>query len=198
MDGASIYRTGYHCPVQYDKFGAGSANDFLELFEPGSLDPYVHEGEVYTGGLSEFNTFSLFVNVDHFEEAGVTVPSTEEPITWEEFADLAEQMAQQDDSGNITRNGFAWPVTSGIWNILILEPLVNQLGGGIVDENGMPTLNSEEVIKTFQYVHDLRFERNAFDPALYTGLTSGFGNGEHSMMIADPGPLHPSRRTFQI
>ncbi len=188
---------GIIAPVAYDKFGVNSAREFLELFEPGSLDPYVHEGEVYTGGLSEFNTFSVFINVDHFEEAGLPLPPEDEPITWAEFLDLAEQLAQHDENGNVTRNGFAWPITTPIWNVLILEPLVYQQGGSIVDEEtGLPDLTSPEVVKTFEFVHELRFERNAFDPALYTGLTSGFGNGEHSMIIAGPWAIAPIAQSF--
>ena len=176
---------GIIAPVAYDKWGVNSANEFLDLYETGSLAPYVHEGEVYTGGLSEYNTFSLFINIDHFEEAGLPIPADDEPITWEEFADLAEALAQQDDSGNVTRNSFQWPFTSGIWNILILEPLVHQQGGSIVDpETGQPQLTSPEVVRAFEYINELRFERNAFDPALYSGLTANFANGEYSMMIA--------------
>ena len=171
-------------PVAYDKFGVNSASEFLDIYAEGSLAPYVHEGEVYTGGLSEYNTFSLFINVDNFEAAGLSVPSMDEPMTWEEFADLAEALAEQDANGNITKNAIQWPFTSGIWNILILEPMVNQLGGGIVDETGAPQLTSPEVVRTFEYISDLRFNRKAFDPALATDLLADFANGDYSMMIA--------------
>jgi len=174
-------------PVQYSVFGVDSTAGFAELFEPGSLEPFTHEGDVYTGGLSEYNTFSLLINMDHFEEAGIPLPAQDEPITWEEFAEIAEQLAQQDADGNITRNALVWPFTNGIWTVLILEPLVHQLGGQLVDpETGQPDFISEEMVKTMQYIQDLRFERNAVDPALYTGVLDDFANETTSTIIAGP------------
>lgn len=174
-------------PVNYSAYGVNSASEYAELFAPNSLAPFTHEGEVYTGGLSEYNTFSLLINIDHFEEAGLPLPSTEEPITWEEFATIAESLAQQDANGNVTRNALVWPFTSGIWTVLILEPLVHQLGGQLIDpETGRPDFVSEEMVKTMQYVQDLRFTHNALDPAIYTGLLDDFGNGTTSTIIAGP------------
>jgi multiple sugar transport system substrate-binding protein len=174
-------------PVNYSVYGVNSAGEYEELFAPNSLTPFTHEGEIYTGGLSEYNTFSLLINIDHFEEAGLPLPSTEEPITWEEFATIAEALAQQDAGGNVTRNALVWPFTTGIWTVLILEPLVHQLGGQLVDpETGRPDFLSEEMVKTMQYVQDLRFTHNALDPAIYTGLLDDFGNGATSTIIAGP------------
>lgn len=174
-------------PVNYSVYGVNSASEYEELFAPNSLAPFTYEGEVYTGGLSEYNTFSLLINIDHFEEAGLPLPSTEEPMTWEEFATIAETLAQHDANGNVTRNALVWPFTSGIWTVLILEPLVHQLGGQLIDpDTGKPNFVSEEMVKTMQYVQDLRFEHNALDPAIYTGLLDDFGNGASSTIIAGP------------
>jgi multiple sugar transport system substrate-binding protein len=50
----------------------------------------------------------------------------------------------------------------------------------------MPQFDSEEMVKTMQYIQDLRFERQAFDPAFYTDLLDDFANGRASMIIAGP------------
>jgi multiple sugar transport system substrate-binding protein len=178
---------GIIAPVDYSVFGVNSAQEYLELFEPGSLDPFMHEGEVYTAGLSEYNTFSLLYNIDVFNEAGVPLPSETEPMTWEEFATFAEQLAQQDENGNITRNAIEWPFATPIWTVLILEPFVHQLGGQLINpDTGLPQFDSEEMIKTMQYVQDLRYVHNAMDPALMTDTFEDFANGITATAIGGP------------
>ena len=178
---------GIIAPVDPTAYGVDTQVDFLELFEEGSLDPFTVEGTVYSGGVSEYNTFSLLYNVDHFEEAGLDLPSDTEPMTWQELATIAETLAQQDDGGNITRNGIVWPQNVPIWTVLILEPILHQQGGSLLDsDTGLPQFDSPEMINTMQFAQDLRFEQNAFDPALMTGLLDDFAGETTSMIIAGP------------
>ena len=177
-------------PVNYEVYGASSAEEYLEQFNPGSLDPFIVDGEVYTGGTSEYNTFSLLYNVDHFEEAGLPLPDPDEPMTWEQYAEYAEQLAQRDDSGNLTRAAFTMPYGVPIWNVLILEPMLHQLGGQLINpETGKPDFTSPEMVKVMQYWQDLRLEQNAIDPALELNLIDDFANGNASTIIAGPWAL---------
>ena len=100
---------------------------------------------------------------------------------------MLRQLAQQDDSGNITRNAIQWVQASPIWTVLILEPMLHQQGGQLINpETGLPQFDSPEMINTMQYVQDLRFKHNAYDPALFTDLLADFADGNTSMTIAGP------------
>jgi len=179
-------------PVDYTQYGANSMEEFIAMFEPGSLDPFIIDDEVYTGGTSEYNTFSLLYNVDHFEEAGIPLPSEDEPLTWEQYAEYAAQLAQTGDNGNLTRVAFQMPFGSPIWTVLIQEPMLHQLGGQLIDpETGKPDFTSPEMVQVMQYWQDLRFEQNAIDPALELDLLTDFANGNVSTIIAGPWALPP-------
>jgi multiple sugar transport system substrate-binding protein len=177
-------------PVDYTQFGVNSQTEFLNLFEPGSLDPFIVEGKVYTGGLSEFNTFSLLYNAKHFEDAGLPLPPKDQPLTWEELATFAEKLSQFDANGNRTRAGIALVYNVPIWTVLIYEPMVHQLGGQLIDsETGQPDFASEQMVKAMQYVQDLRFKYKAIDPAFSTDLLGDFANDRSSVIIAGPWAL---------
>jgi multiple sugar transport system substrate-binding protein len=179
-------------PVDYTQYGVNSMEEFIDLFEPGSLDPFIVDGEVYTGGTSEYNTFSLLYNVDYFEEAGLPLPSADEPMTWEQFAEYAQQLAQTDENGNLTRVAFQMPFGVPIWTVLIQEPMLRQLGGDLIDpETGKPNFATPEMAQVMQYWQDLRFKYNAIDPALELDLLTDFANGNVAMIIAGPWALPP-------
>lgn len=181
---------GIVAPVDFTQYGVDSQEEFLELFEPGSLDPFIVDGKVYTGGISEYNTFSLFYNPDHFDEAGLSLPSKDEPITWEQLAAYSEKLTQFDADGNRTRSAIEWVYDVPIWTVLLFEPMLYQLGGQLIDpETGKPNFTSEEMVKVMQYVQDLRFKHKANDPAFQVDLLEDFANGRTSMMVAGPWAL---------
>jgi multiple sugar transport system substrate-binding protein len=168
-----------------EAYGVASLEDYIALFAPGSLDAFTVDGSIYTAGTSEYNTFSLIYNVDHFEEAGLALPSTEEPMTWEQFGEIAAQLAQT-EGDRVTRVGVSWPFTTPIWTILILEPMVRQLGGDIVDpSSGMPMFDSPQMIQVMEFVQSMR-STNALDPAMYTNLLEDFVGGRASMIFGGP------------
>ncbi|MEZ4556899.1 MAG: extracellular solute-binding protein [Caldilineaceae bacterium] len=119
-------------PVDPTAFGVDTQEEFLNLFELGSLDAFTVDGTVYTGGISEYNTFSLIYNVDAF--AGIrfgSCPKTNQ-IVWEELADIAAALVKR-DGDTITATGLTWPPNTPIWTVLIQEPMLRQLGGELVD-----------------------------------------------------------------
>jgi multiple sugar transport system substrate-binding protein len=185
-----LLASGVIAEVDPTAFGVQTPEEFLELYEPGSLDAFSAEGKVYTGGISEYNTFSLIYNVDAFAEAGIDLLSTEEPITWEEFADIAARLSKTED-GVVTRTGVAWPFQTPIWTVLILEPMLRQLGGELVNpETGLPDFTQEAMVATMNYVQGLR-QSGAVDPAVYTGLLEDFANGRTAAIFGGPWAAKP-------
>jgi multiple sugar transport system substrate-binding protein len=171
-------------PVDLAAFGVASTDEFLAMFDPGALDAYVNDGNVYTAGISEYNTFSLLYNPDHFAEAGIANLSETEPITWEQLAEYAKQLSQVGSDGVRTRNGIEWAFTSNVWAPLITEPMVRQAGGELVDpESGDLLLTTEHVVKAFSYLGQLGAD-GSVDPAFFVDVNEDFAQGRTAMLIA--------------
>ena len=82
-------------------------SDFVDRFEPASLDAYTVGGRVYGIPVSPLSTSSFFYNVDVFNELGL-----EEPDSYEDFIAAA---AALDAAGYIPvlhqgKNGHMWPM----------------------------------------------------------------------------------------
>lgn len=171
-------------------YGVSNLEEYKALFAPGSLDAFIADGQVYTAGTSEYNTFSLIYNVDHFEAAGIPLPSADEPMTWEEFGEIAAALTQM-EGDRITRVGVTWPFNTSIWTVLILEPMIRQLGGEIVDpETGQARFNSPEVARVMQTLQEWR-SSNALDPAMYADLLQDFVSERASMIFGGPWAAAP-------
>lgn len=174
----------------FEAYGVANQDEYAALFAPGSLDAFTVDGKIYTAGTSEYNTFSLIYNVDHFIEAGLELPSTDAPMTWEEFAEIAAALSQS-EGNRVTRVGVTWPFTTPIWNVLILEPMIRQLGGEIVDpETNAAQFDTPQMIKVMDYIQSLRVS-NAIDPAMYTDLLEDFVGGRASMIFGGPWAVAP-------
>ena len=138
-------------PVDPSAFGVSSQKEFLDLFNPGSLDGFMVDGKVYTGGISEYNSFSLIYNKKHMDEIGVKL-SKDTPVTWNRLADITSKLTKKTGS-KITRIGFSWPYTSGIWNVLVLEPMLRQAGGELVDvSKGKAMLDTAAALRVMNYI----------------------------------------------
>ncbi len=182
--------SGIIAPVDFTQYGVNSQEEFEALFTPGSLAPFTVDGKIYTGGVSEYNTFSLLYNADQFAEAELPRPSDTEPMTWEQLAEYGTKLAKTDENGQLTRVAIQWPFTVPIWTVLIQEPMLHQAGGQLLDpESGMPQFNSPEMAKVMQYLQDLRMKYKIIDPALQLDLLDDFANGNASMVIAGPWAL---------
>lgn len=185
-----LLKAGVIAPVDPTAFGVQTQEEYLKLYEAGSLDAFSSGGNVYTGGVSEYNSFSLIYNVDLFNELGIALPSKETPMSWEEFADIATKLTKVED-GKVTRVGATWPFQVPIWTVLILEPMLRQLGGELVDPTtGKADFNQEAMVATMNYIQELR-ANNAIDPAAYTGLLDDFANGRAATIFGGPWAAKP-------
>lgn len=157
---------GIVAPADPAAYGVANQDEFEALFDPGSLDAFKSDGKIYTGGVSEYNTFSLIYDKDDFAEAGIEPLSKDTPITWEQLADIAAKLTKK-EGDKVVRVGLEWPFITPIWTVLVQEPMLRQLGGELIDpETGKPDFTQDAMVKVMQYVQDLR-AKEAIDPALY-------------------------------
>lgn len=182
---------GIVAPVDPSAFGVTTQEEFLAMFPAGSLDAFTVDGKVYTGGVSEYNTFSLIYDAADFEAAGIPLPSKDEPMTWEELGDIAAKLTVK-DGDTITRIGMEWPYGVPIWTVLIQEPMLRQLGGELVNpETDLPDFTQEPMVQVMTYIQDLR-AKGAIDPGVFNkDMLGELANDQVSIIIGGPWAAKP-------
>lgn len=72
---------------------------------PAAVSAGSYEGELITAPLST-STQLLYYNADAFEAAGLTPPGQDDRLTWEEVAEIAQQVQVMGDGGEVEVWGF--------------------------------------------------------------------------------------------
>ena len=119
--------------------------------------------------------------IDLLEEAGLEVPTT-----WEELKEAALALTVRDDAGNITRAGFAFPMTGG--NMVEYDVFVFGNGGLFMDEDSNPTLDTAEALEAFEFLETFLADVNIpYD----NNDTNPFISGNAAMTLINNVALRP-------
>jgi multiple sugar transport system substrate-binding protein len=115
-------------------------------------------GATFAGQLyalpTEWSAYACYTNNALWEAAGLD-PEADFPETWEEMRDVAEQLTVRDDNGAITQRGYDFRWGPAIFMMLSFNPMVQQLGGNMIDEaNYTANINTPEVKQVMQYWSD--------------------------------------------
>jgi multiple sugar transport system substrate-binding protein len=103
---------------------------------------------------TEVSAYACFTNNKLWEAAGLD-PETDFPTTWEEMKDVAEKLTVRDSSGALVQRGFDFHWGNSIFMLLIFNPMVQQLGGNMIDEtNYTAAIDTPEVKQVMQYYYD--------------------------------------------
>ena len=180
---------GLIAAVDPEAFGVASQDEFEALYDAGSLDAFKRDGNIYSGGVSEYNTFSLIYNVDAFAEAGIDPLPKDQPITWEDLADIAAKLTVK-DGDVVTRAGLSWPFNTSIWTVLIEEPMLRQKGGELINAEGKADFTQQAMVDVMTYLQQLR-QSGGIDPATYTNLLEDFAAGRSAMIFGGPWAAKP-------
>lgn len=103
-------------------------------------------GSLY-GIPKDWSPIGLWINKQAFEEAGIPLPSTTEPMTWDEFADIAQKLVKRNGE-SIERHGFitALPMPT------LLEMYLTGYGKSMwKDDYCSTTLESADTIDAVNY-----------------------------------------------
>lgn len=123
--------------------------DWQDLYET-ALEHFTYEGEVYAWPWF-MTTTSMFINLDLFEERGVTPPA-DGVWTWDEFlASMKALTFDRDGDGRIDVYGLGIPgANREVLGFVFAE------GGRPLSEDGTEfTFNAPEAIRGFQKLYDL-------------------------------------------
>ena len=128
----------------------------------GLTGAYSYNGELYAmpdrGG-----ALILFYNKDMFDAAGISYPTKD--WTWVEFLDAAQKLTIRDGD---TVEQYGW-AAGGWWPWWMSFMYMN--GGMVLDESGMPVVNSPENVEAIQFYNDLVYKHKvAPSPEDYANL----------------------------
>lgn len=190
----AYYEKGIVAPIDYEAFGYNSLQELKDAWWPASLSGFEINGQVY-GIPMEYNTFSLFINDDHFKEIGLD-PLKDYPKIWKELAAIGSRLVKKDSNGRIIREGFDWPHGLGeVWTLLTFEPLVSQYGGSLIDGNGKPTMNTPAVVNALTTYSELLTKYGVGDASVGASCPTtpniDLDNGNLTMWITGPW-AHPT------
>jgi multiple sugar transport system substrate-binding protein len=122
--------SGAVVPVDYAVMGFDSQQALIDEFIPGTVGTFLNDGVLYAVP-TEVGNYSLFINGDLFEAAGLD-PVEDAPETWEELMEIAPLLTQRDANGNITQRAFdfAYPIPDEIVSPRVtFGGMAYQLGG---------------------------------------------------------------------
>ena len=120
------------------------------------IDSYRFDGQLMGQGAiyampTDVGPFSFGYNKTMFDKAGIPLPDTDKPYTWDEFIDVAKQLTQDTDGdGKLDQWGTGLNVT---WN---LQSFVWSNGGDWVNSDRTKvTVNSPEFVEALQFFADM-------------------------------------------
>ena len=124
------------------------------------------QGSIY-GIPKDWSPIGIWINKTAFEEAGVPLPSTTEPMTWDEFATIAKKLTVM-ENGSVKRHGCVTALTFPT----LLEMYLNSYGGSMwTDDLNSTTLQTAESKAAVEFFMDLH-KTAALASSLYPATDS--------------------------
>ncbi len=163
--------------------------EYQNAFYPTAVQDFTGmDGKIYAIPL-EIDGLGLYYNKDLFTKAGVTEP----PADWDTFIEVAKEMTETDDSGEISTAGAAIGCSNNINHSAdIMFALMLQNNVEMTDSTGTQvTFNNSRGQATLKYYTNFVTEHNIWSCRLENDLNM-FTEGRLAMMFG------PSWRVFDI
>ncbi|UNX54831.1 sugar ABC transporter substrate-binding protein [Georgenia sp. TF02-10] len=166
---------GYYADLEgllSDEFKAGIPDDIWEAVQV--------EGAGTVGAPFLLESRVPFANAAMLEEAGIEVPTPEDPWTWDDFQDAAQQLTTDG------RYGLSWPLASPAMAMLSLSM---SFGGDYVDGEGQDARVSvgEAELEVPTRIHSMLYAEQTIDPdsmgVSATDALPAFFAGETAMLF---------------
>ena len=138
---------GRVAPVNPQAAGYANLQELIDTYATGMLDPVTVNGKIH-GLPLELTNWCIFINKNVFKSAGLD-PETDYPKTWEEMADVSEQLVIR-DGDILVRRGFDFRYP---YYLVAMVPMVEQLGGQLISDDGKTAIvNDEAWLKFLTYM----------------------------------------------
>jgi len=171
-------------PVIPASFGKKSANDVVKMWDQGSFETVgaARDGKYY-GIPFELSNFVAWINTADMKEAGLD-PKRDIPKTWDDFAAVAAKLVKR-QGGVTVRNGFMNNSKAGVFNVIVLYSIMEQLGLDWSTEKGMvASMDKPEVIaRGLRTYTDFVTKSKVWDPAFADNDREAFGNNKSATFM---------------
>ncbi len=160
--------------------------DEVEDWLPAAVNAGSYEGTLYAAPVST-STQLLFYNKGCFDRAGLMPPGADDRLTWEEIAEIAQQMTFDDDGdGTPDVWGFIWEQMVRIYQLQVLP---ESLGAPAIGEDGLTVdgvINSPEWIEAYTYYYNMFNVWNAAPQGEEFWPADIFETGNICMFVGGP------------
>ena len=138
---------GRVAPVIPEAAGYSSTSQIINAYIPNVLDPVTIKGKLY-GLPLELTNWCIYLNKKIFRSVGLD-PDKDYPKTWEDMVAVSEKIVTR-NGDIITRRGFDFRYSDYLTELV---PIVEQLGGKIVSDDGKtPVVGDEAWIKFLEFM----------------------------------------------
>jgi len=174
-----FYEGGQMLPIIPASFGKKSVDDVVKMWNPGSFETVgaARDGAYY-GVPFELSNFVAWINTADMKEVGLD-PKRDIPKTWEDFAAVAGKLVKK-QGGVTVRNGFMNNSKAGVFNVIVLDTIMEQLGLDWSTEKGLlASMDKPDVLaRGLRTYTDLVTKSKVWEPAFADNDREGFGNNK--------------------
>jgi multiple sugar transport system substrate-binding protein len=179
---------GRVAPVNYQAAGYKNKAELVNAYETGFLDPVTVRGEIY-GLPLELTNWCIYVNKNVFRSAGLD-PDRDYPKTWEDMVTVSEKLVIR-NGDIITRRGFDFRYP---YYLVALVPMVEQLGGKLVSDDGKTAIVGDEAWLAFlRYMRDWGPGGKNLGSPTYKAARSLFNQNNNDIAMATTGLYQQGR-----
>jgi multiple sugar transport system substrate-binding protein len=175
-------------PINYQAVGYKNREDLLNAYDGSYLDPVTVGNNIY-GLPLELTNWCIFVNKKVFRSAGLD-PDRDYPKTWEDMVTVSEKLVIR--NGDIlTRRGFDFRYP---YYLVALVPMVEQLGGKLVSDDGKTAIVGDQAWLTFlRYMKDWGPSGKNLGSPTYTNARNLFNRDNDDIAMANTGLYQEGR-----
>jgi len=179
---------GRVAPVNYQAAGYKDRAALIDAYAPGFLDPVTLNGQIY-GLPLELTNWCIYLNKKVFRSAGLD-PEKDYPRTWEDMVTVSEKLVIR--NGDIlTRRGFDFRYP---YYLVALVPMVEQLGGRLVSDDGKTAIVGDQAWLTFlRYMRDWGPSGKNLGSPTYKNARSLFNQDNNDIAMANSGLYQEGR-----
>jgi len=179
---------GRVAPVNFQAAGYRNRTELLNAYDKAFLDPVTVGNNIY-GLPLELTNWCIYVNKKVFRSAGLD-PDRDYPKTWEEMVTVSEKLVIR--NGDIlTRRGFDFRYP---YYLVAFVPMVEQLGGKLVSDDGKTAIVGDEAWLTFlRYMRDWGPNGKNLGSPTYTNARNLFNRDNNDIAMATTGLYQQGR-----
>jgi multiple sugar transport system substrate-binding protein len=179
-----FYEGGQMLPIIPASFGKKSVDEVVKMWNPGSFETVgaARDGAYY-GIPFELSNFVAWINTADMREAGLD-PKRDIPKTWDDFAAVAGKLVKK-QGGVTVRNGFMNNSKAGIFNVIVLYSIMEQLGLDWSTEKGLlASMDKPELLaRGLRTYTDFVTKSKVWDPAFADNDREAFGNNKSATFM---------------